>query len=184
MSIDPSIIEQAAAVAEAQEAVGGLGTLGINFKIFIAQLVNFGIVLFVLKKFAFGPITKALDERSAKIAAGLKQAADAEARVAKIEAERADVVAAAKKEAMEILVAARADAEVVKQDMVEKAKREVERVVVQGKAQLKTEGETMLRDMRKDIVELAVDATRKILNEAIDEKKATSLAEEVVRKMT
>jgi F0F1-type ATP synthase membrane subunit b/b' len=68
--------------------------------------------------------------------------------------------------------------------MVEKAKREVERVVVQGKAQLKTEGETMLRDMRKDIVELAVDATRKILNEAIDEKKATSLAEEVVRKMT
>ncbi len=184
MSIDPNLISQAAAVAEAHEATGGLGTLGINLKIFLAQLVNFGIVLFVLKKFAFGPIVKALDERSAKIEAGLKQAVDADVRMAKIEAERTDVVATAKKESMEILVAARADAELVKQDLIEKAKREVERVVVQGKAQLKLERETMMREMRKDIVDLAVDAARKILSESVDEKKAQSLAEEVVRKMT
>ena len=48
--------------------------LGIDWKIFLAQLVNFGIVFFVLKKFAFSPIQKLLKERQSKIEKGLNDA--------------------------------------------------------------------------------------------------------------
>jgi F-type H+-transporting ATPase subunit b len=166
------------------ETTSGIATLGIDWKIFIAQLINFLVVMLVLWKFAYKPIVKMLDQRSEKIEKGMKDAKDVEERLAKLEEERADVIKLAKAEAKKIADEARADAEERKAEMVEKAKREVERVVVNGKAQLKTEKETMMREARKEIVEIAVTASRKILEKAIDEKKAQSLAEEVVRKMT
>ena len=53
---------------KAVEATGGLGTLGINGKIFLAQLVNFVLVLIVLWRWAFTPIVKILDKRRDQIA--------------------------------------------------------------------------------------------------------------------
>ena len=79
---------------------------------------------------------------------------------------------------------ARTDAEALKADTVEKARREVERGIVGGKAQLKSEQEAMLREARKEMIEIAVSAAKKILTEGVDDKKAASLAEEVVRKLT
>lgn len=166
------------------EPTGGLATLGIDLKIFIAQLVNFLIVMLVLWKFAYKPILKMLDQRSERIEKGMADAKAAEERLAKIESEREDVIKQARLEAAKVVGEARADAEVRKQEMVEKAKREVERVVVNGKAQLKQEKELMLREARKEVVDIAVSAAKKILTTAIDEKKAHSLAEEVVRKLT
>lgn len=162
----------------------GLGKLGISPDIFIAQLVNFLIVLFVLWKFAYKPIMKTLDERSKRIEEGLKNAQTMEERLAALEMERTEVIKKAQAEATKVLEAAQADAEDRKKDMIEKAKREVERVVVNGKAQLKNEQEAMLREARKEMAEIAVAAAKKILSEGVDAKKASSLAEEVIRKAT
>lgn len=181
MAEEAHIVQEA---AHAVEATGGIGTLGINLKIFIAQLVNFLIVVLVMWKWAYKPIVSLLDERKAKVETSLKQAKDIEARVEKIEEERADIITAAKQEATEILKASRAQAEEQKTEMVAKAKREVERVIVHGKAQLQAEKQTMLREAKKDLVEIIVTGTQKILKDGIDENKSRSLAEEVVRKMT
>ena len=58
--------------------------LGIDWKIFLAQLVNFGIVFFVLKKFAFSPIQKLLKERQSKIEKGLDDAARSASELSRI----------------------------------------------------------------------------------------------------
>jgi len=161
-----------------------LGKLGINAVGFAGQLVNFLIVLIVLKVWVFPKITKMLDERRETIEQGLKDAEEAKVRLTKLEDERHDVIKQAKAEAAKVIEAAQAVAEDQKKDMIDKAKREVERVVVNGKAQLKTEQEAMLRESRKAMVDIAVAAARKILENGIDEKKSKSLAEEVVRKLT
>jgi|GEM_PF-82201 len=161
-----------------------LGKLGINTVGFVGQLVNFLIVLAILKIWVFPKITKMLDERRETIEKGLKDAEEAKVRLSKLEDERADVIKQAKAEAAKVLETARADAEEQKKELIEKAKREVERVVINGKAQLKSEQETMLREARKGMIDIAVTAARRILEEGVDEKKAKSLAEEVVRKMT
>lgn len=169
---------------ETTEHTGGLGTLGIDGGIFIAQLVNFLVVLLVLWKFAYKPIMKMLDERTERIEKSMKDADHVEKRVAALEDERKAVINEARAEAGKVMELARADAEAMKTDMIEKAKREVERVVVHGKAQLKNEQESMMRELRKEIADIAVSVARKILSEGVDDKKAASLAEEVVRKMT
>jgi F-type H+-transporting ATPase subunit b len=185
MSQEVQIVAEAATeVVHVAEATGGLGTLGINLKIFIAQLINFTVVLLVLWKFAYGPIVKLLEERQEKIAKGVKQAEDVERRVKELESEHKTMITEAKAEGSKILEEARAAADDRKKQLLDKAKAEVQGVVVQGKAQLVAEKEQMIRDAREDIAKIAVEAARKILTESVDEKTAQKLAEGVVDEMT
>ncbi|PJA45869.1 ATP synthase F0 subunit B [Candidatus Uhrbacteria bacterium CG_4_9_14_3_um_filter_50_9] len=176
--------EAATEVANATEATGGLGTLGINLKIFIAQLVNFTVVLLVLWKWAYTPIVKLLDERSEKIEKSVKQAEAIDKRVNELAEEQKSIVVQAKGEANKILELARTEAEERKQTLLEKAKADVHHVVAQGKNQLQAEKEQMIIDAREQIALIAVEASRKILSESIDEKKAQALAEGVIDDMT
>lgn len=169
---------------EATEAVGGIGTLGINLKIFLAQLFNFAIVLLVLWKWAYKPIVKLLEERQEKIEKSVKQAGEIEKRVVEIEKEQQTVMATAKTEAAKILDDVRTTAEDRKKVLLEKAKEEVKAVVAQGKVQLQAQKDQMVRDAREEIAKIAIEAARKILGEAVDEKKAQKLAEGVVDKMS
>src|SRR3989344_1805866 len=68
-------VGEAAAHAEKQ---GVLDTLGINWKLLIAQLVNFGIILVVLWKWVFTPVAKKLTERTERIEKAMKDASDTE----------------------------------------------------------------------------------------------------------
>lgn len=171
------------AAAEATEATGGIGALGLNAKIFVAQLVNFTIVLLVLWKWAYKPIVRLLDERQHKIEKSVKDAQEIEQRLSRLDGEREEVLTAARHEAKARVEDALAGAEGRRQEILEKTKGEVERVIVQGKQQLVQEREAMMREARKELAEIVVEASRKIVASEINEKKAASLAEEVIRKM-
>ncbi|MFA6522584.1 MAG: F0F1 ATP synthase subunit B [Patescibacteria group bacterium] len=160
------------------------GQFGLNGSMFAAQLVNFVIVLGVLWVFAYKPIMKLLDERQVKIEKSMKQADEIEKRVVAIEKEHEAAVTAAKKEAQTIITAAQAQGEARRNEIIDAAKREVERVIVKGKEQLQAEREEMLRDLRKDLVDISMKAAARILQHSLDEHKSSSMAEEVVRKMT
>jgi F-type H+-transporting ATPase subunit b len=185
MSYEAALVQEAVQeTAEAAEATGGLGTLGINVKIFLAQLLNFTVVLIVLWRFAYKPIVKLLDDRQKKVEKSLKDAADVEKRVKQLEEERKEVLLQARHEARVALEKAQGDAEARKAEMLAKAKEEVSGVVRQGKVQLQAEKEAMLRDARQEIVQLAVESARKILEESVTEKKSQALAEEVIENMS
>lgn len=177
-------VQLAAEAVQASGSVGGLGTLGINLKIFLAQLLNFTIVLVVMWKFAYKPIVKLLEERQEKIERGVKQADEVEKRVQELERERTEVITQAKSEAAKVLEEARALGEDRKKELLAKAKEEVRGVVEQGKMQLEAQKIQMMVEAREEIASIAVEAARKILTQGVDEKKATVLAQEVVDKMS
>lgn len=160
------------------------GMFGLRPDLLAAQLLNFLIVLGVLWHFAYKPVMKLLDEREAKIAKSVKDAEAVEARVREFEVEREALLAAARKDAQELVTKAMAQSDERKTEMLDAAKREVERVIAKGKQQLMIDKETMLREARKDIVDIAVKAAARILHDGVSEQKSQSLAEEVVRKMT
>lgn len=160
------------------------GQFGLDGQIFLAQAINFLIVLVILWKFVYKPVVRMLDERTEKIEKSVKQANEIEERVAKIESEKDDILNAARKEAQTIAEEAHAAANKRRDEMIDSAKREVERVIAQGKDQLAKEKTAMMRDLRKDIVDVTVKAVARILDDQVDEKKSQSIAEEVVRKMT
>jgi len=166
------------------ESAGGIATLGINLPIFIAQLVNFLVVLLVLWKFAYKPLVKILDDRSEKIEESLKHSDAIELRVKQLEVEQKQIIATAKGEAMQILEIAKQDAEARKQELLASAKKEVERVVTQGKEQLQAEKAQMLHEAKAELIHLAVAATKKILESEVDEKASQKIASDVIQKMS
>lgn len=170
------------------EAQGGLASAITNFglrgDLFLAQLINFLIVITILRLFAFKPIMRFLAERETKIAESVKNADAIAKHLRTVEQEREEILAAARVEAHTVISEAIVQAEARKVEMLDGAKKEVERVIQAGKVRLDDERQAMLLAARKDIVDVAVKAAAKIVTDGMTPKKSQSLAEEMVRKLT
>jgi F-type H+-transporting ATPase subunit b len=150
------------------ESAGALGALGVDGKLFLAQLVNFGVVLFVMWKWVYTPLLKVMDERTAKIEKGLKDAEDSAAALRIAGEEKDRIVAEARAKAKGIIEEANATGEAARQDAVRKAKEEVERVVAQGKERLQSEKQAMLDGAKQELAGLVALATERVVGDAID----------------
>ncbi len=142
----------------------------IDIKILIAQLINFGVVVFVLYRFAIKPLRKLMAERGVTIEKGLSDAKANAETLQKTEAEYEKALAEARKEASDIFAKGRKEAEVKKQEMLEDAKKEVAKVLAQGKSALEEEKRKMLDDAKKELVGLVASATEKVLTKGVSEK--------------
>ncbi|HTM68207.1 MAG TPA: F0F1 ATP synthase subunit B [Candidatus Binatia bacterium] len=163
------------------ESTGVLGTLGINGKLFLAQLVNFGIVFFVMWKWVYTPLLKIMDERTKKIEQGMSDAEAAGALLRASEDQGAKAIADARKAAKAILDEAAAAAETERQEASKKARLEVEKIVAQGRDQLKAEQRKMVSDAKAEVGALVAMAAEKVLREKIDPKKDAALIAQALK---
>jgi F-type H+-transporting ATPase subunit b len=92
------------------EILNILGSVGFNWHVALANFINFLIILFLLNKFFFGKIGKAIEKRHAIIERGLSQASDAEKHLLHAEEEKKNIVNSAHKDAHDIIVTAEAHA--------------------------------------------------------------------------
>jgi len=161
-----------------------IGRLGIDAKLFIAQVINFGLVLLVLWKFAYKPLLKLMDDRTKKIESGLKKAEEMDIRVKELETEKEEILTAARKEAREIVDLATSGAEEKRQSMIISAKEEVEKVVLQGKEQLSVQKTQMIEEAKGELADLIVTAALKVTGDNIDKKKAASDAVSAVEELS
>lgn len=151
----------------------------IDWKIIIAQAINFIIVFLVLYFLALKPLRKVMSERSAKIAKGIEDAiCNADALKATKE-EYKKIIAEAKNEANIIFQEGKREAEIKKNEMLEAAKVDVENLILTGKKSLEREKVQMVEDARKEIVSLVVAATEKLLNDEADSKLDAKLTKRI-----
>ena len=92
--------------------------LGIDWKVLIAQIVNFAILLFLLKKFAYKPILKILNERRQKIEEAIERSKSVDLRMQEIETLKQQVLDQARKESESILKAAEEAAQEVQENIL------------------------------------------------------------------
>lgn len=83
---------------------------GIDGRLLLINCINFGLLLVVLWYFLYGPLTKMLEQRRAKIAQGVKDAHEAETKLKEIHEARSSMIADAGKEADILVAGARAAA--------------------------------------------------------------------------
>lgn len=160
---------------EAKQSV--LGALGIDWKLLLAQLVNFGVVLFVMWKWVYTPLLKAIDARTAKIDKGLKDAESASAAKSGAEKASSDAIVAARREAQRILEETQRMAEAERAQLKARTQEEMKAIVQQGKDALAAEKDKMLREARSSMAELAVMAAGKALGEAMSDAQRKALLE-------
>jgi len=163
---------------------GIISTFHLDWKLIIAQLVNFAIVVGVLWYFAFKPLAEMMTSRTEKIEKGLADAQKIEERLKQIEQEKKDGITKAKKEAEQIINQALVIVEKQKQETIEKTKAEVAKTVALAKTQINSEKEKMLSEVKIEVVELITQATTKILGKVIDKKIDKTVIENTLNDLT
>ena len=158
-----------------------LTKLGIDWKLLIAQIVNFLVLLFVLYKFAYGPVLAMLDKRQKKIEKGLKDADEAHKKLAESEEKQKEILRKARTEAKDIVEKAHIQAEKSKSEIAGEAKKQSEKIIANAKDQIEQEKNKMITEVKSEIGSLVVAATEKIIGEKIDEKKDKELIEKSIK---
>lgn len=148
--------------------------LGIDWKLLIAQIVNFFILLFVLYKFVYRPVLEMLDKRSKTIEKGIADAKASEERLTHIEKMQAERMAQTEKQVGKLLDQAKADAEAMKKDIVVAAHAQAEDLLRRSRIQMEEEKQKMIQDVKKEVTAFIVLATGKLLERefsTIDQKR-------------
>ncbi len=145
-----------------------ISTFHIDWKIIIAQMINFGVVFVVLYIYALKPLSKLMKERSEKIGKGIDDAKMNAELLAKAKIEYDALLAKAKNEANKIFQDGKKEGENKKAEMIEEAKKEVEGIIVNGKKMLEVDKIKMVEEAKKEIVSLTMLATEKLLSSKQD----------------
>jgi F-type H+-transporting ATPase subunit b len=138
---------------------------GIDWKILVINLVNFGGLVLVLWYFLYGPVIRMLENRRQKIAEGVAAAEKSKQELEKIEHSRAAMLAKAGKEADEVLSSARAAGNEKQREIVSAAEANAARVLSEAQAQAKEMKDTAIAESKQEVAKLIVLGIEKTLKE-------------------
>jgi len=154
--------------------------LGIDWKLLIAQIVNFLVLLFVLWKFAYGPVLAMLEKRQKKIEKGLADADEAGKKLEESAEKQKEILKNARTEAKDIVEKAREQAEKSKSEIAFEAKAQAEKIIISVKAEIEQEKQKTIAEIKSEIGSLVVAATEKIVDEKMDSEKDKKMIEEAI----
>ena len=154
--------------------------IDINFGLMFWTVVTFVIVLFVLKRYAFGPIQAMLDQRSAAISSDLDAAEEARTEAQSALAEYRAALAESRREATKIVEDARRTSEEQRREALAELEAEKSRQVERARSEIEAEKRQSLQAIRTQIAELTVTATEKIMRTRLDEAEQRRLIDEAL----
>ncbi len=152
---------------------------GINPILLLAQVVNFAILLFLLKIFLYKPLLKTLEERKTKIAKSLKQAEEIEKRLETSTVDQEELLNKARSEANKIISDSKKEAKELSEKTVEQAKVVVAEMLEKNQDRMKLEKDQMMSEVKKDLADLVVRATEIVSSKSLtseDNQKMVSQA--------
>jgi F-type H+-transporting ATPase subunit b len=138
-------------------------TFGVDWRLLLVQAANFGILLFGLWYFLYGPIAKMLEERRQKVAQGVADAQKATEELQKIEASRAAALAAAGKEADHVLSQARASAAAKERELIAEGEASAARLLTQAQAQANEARAQAIAESKEEVAKMIVLGIEKSL---------------------
>jgi F-type H+-transporting ATPase subunit b len=144
------------------------------------EVLSFGILLWVLWKFAFPPILQTLDERERKIRESLEQAdrhrAEAEQKMHEYEAK----LKAASKEAENVLTAARERAQRVMEENEQRLKTETQKYKDDATRAIEQERRRAIQDIRNQTTEMALLVAEKVVGRSLTDADHKRMADEAL----
>ncbi len=148
-------------------------------------IVIFLILLFILRKFAWKPITEALKSREESIEKALNEAKVAREEIAGLKAENEMVMKQAREEREKMLREAREKGEVLMKEARQDADNERKKLLVETREQIKSEKEKAFNELKKDIGMLVIETTEKVIRKELSNKeKHKEFIEENLKDLT
>jgi len=146
--------------------------------LFIWTILTFLVLLFLLAKFAWGPLLKALEERQETIRKSLDDADQARQELERLHQESAQIIAEARGEAQSIVANSRAAADTVREDLKQKAKEEAEALVRGAQRQIQLETARAIQQIRHEVVDLSLAVASKLIKKNLTQEDNDALIQD------
>jgi len=169
----------AAAGTEAAEQ-GFLETFGVNWPFFIAQLVNFIIVLIVLKKFAFKPIQELLEQRRNRIAEGEEKLKRIEQELAESEQRSQEAIDKANADAARLITEAKESAASLSEKKAQEAVASAQTILAKAEEAAVAERKTMQTELKKEFGRLVTNTTANVTGKVLTDDDQKRMNEEAL----
>ena len=154
--------------------------LGLNLPQLIAQIVNFFVLLFILRLVAYKPILKMLDERKQRIAEGLNAAEIARAEAAAAQANIQGQLETARKEGQEIVANAQGIATRIQADAREQSSKDREAALERARVEIQQERDRAIASLRSEFADITVSAAEKVINQSLDRQAHQRVIDETL----
>ncbi|HKF14402.1 MAG TPA: F0F1 ATP synthase subunit B [Gaiellaceae bacterium] len=149
----------------------------------IWTLLCFGITFFVLRRYIFGPVQRAIDARRERIRQALQEADDARAEARRLLEEHRSMMQTARSDAEQILAEARRIAESQKDRLRDELEADRQRRLEETTKQIQAETRNALEQIRAEVAELALDATSKVTGKVLTDEDHRRLIEDAISEL-
>lgn len=156
----------------------GVSGWSLTFAIF-----NFVIVLLILKKFAVKPFQDMLEKRKSIIAEAMKNAESVEVQLKSANEEKARIINAANKSAMEIIDSAKANAGSVKDRIISEASSEAVNIKTKAQETSILERDKLMKSAKAEIANLVMGVTENIIGRTLTADDQSRIAKEATTKI-
>lgn len=157
---------------------------GIDWRLLVAQVVNFFILFFVLYRFAYRPILSMLSERKRKIEEGMKMREAAIYKLREADKEREAIIKKTEQESLQLIAKAEKIGEEQAKKVIGQAMKKEEALIREGKIRAEEEKKTAAEEFSIQAAELVKAAVAKVVEispEAVDEQLVKRAFEELRR---
>jgi len=156
---------------------GGAALFDINVGLSAWTLVVFVGLLFILGKYAWGPILSAVEAREEGIKSALEEASERNSEAAKLLEEHREQLADARRQSSELIAEARTAGDQVRQEIEEKARSDAQAILERARSEIEKEKNAAVETLRKESVHLALAAASRLMEENLDQEKDRALVE-------
>ncbi len=143
-----------------------------EFGLVIWMIISFGIVLFILKKLAWKPILKAIEQRENTIENSLQSAKHAKEEMSKVKADNEKILEQAKIERNNIINEGREIKEKIVNDARDEATKETQSIIDDARRTINNEKLAAIEEMKTQIVELSVNIAEKVISNNLKNDEA------------
>ncbi len=150
---------------------------------FIVEIVVFVVLLYLLRRYVYPPIDRALRNRQQQIADALSEAERARRELEEARLQEREERAEARRQAQEILENAQKQAEVLRDELVERGRQEQEALLERARSELAREREQASQELRRQLADLVMSATSRVLEEGLDANLQRRLVERAVQQV-
>ncbi|MBI2411133.1 MAG: F0F1 ATP synthase subunit B [Candidatus Kerfeldbacteria bacterium] len=151
---------------------------GLDYKLLLANLINFVILFFILKKILYTPLLNFINDRTKKIEEGVRNAQEAQHVLKVAQQKHEHTLIDARKEASEIIEKAKSAAEAQANSMIERTKKETADLFEKAKLDIDQERKQMMQSAKKEIASAVIMVAEKVLRERITPEKETTMLNE------
>ena len=149
----------------------------------IAQVLNFFILLFILKKFAYKPLLDLMEARRQRVVSDLENAEKNRVASEELKAEYEKQLAEVKHEAQVIMDKANKLANETREEIIAQARAEQERLIAAARDQIAREQQKAMMELRNEVASLSMLVATQIVGKSMDEQKDKQIIADVLSKL-